>query len=99
MRYYASSVVVDGRIFARSWGLAEKSWYNSFLQDPIGEIKCGEMIFKIKAIVPIDNKLITEKINAAYLTKYNTEHNIKYAKGIVEEKHTQRTMEFLIEVE
>jgi hypothetical protein len=92
-------VVVDDRIFARSWGFAEKSWYNSFLQAPIGQIKCGETIFQIKASIPIDNELITEKINIAYLTKYNTGHNIEYAKGIIEEKHTQKTMEFLIDLE
>ncbi|WP_169315718.1 hypothetical protein [Haliscomenobacter hydrossis] len=40
-----------------------------------------------------------EKINIAYLTKYNTGHNIVYANGIVEEKHIDKTMEFVIEEE
>ncbi len=89
-------VVVDNRIFARSWGFAERSWYNSFLQNPVGQIKCGDNIFPIKAIVPSDNDLIAEKINTAYLTKYNTGTNIEYAKGIVEERHIEKTMEFII---
>ena len=89
-------VVVDDRIFARSWGLAEKSWYNSFLQNSTGQIKCGDKIFFIKATIPEDIKAITEKINIAYLTKYNTGHNIEYANGIVEEKHIDKTMEFSI---
>ncbi|OXA80767.1 hypothetical protein SAMN05444397_103331 [Flavobacterium aquidurense] len=89
-------IVVNDRIFARSWGLAEKSWYNSFLQDSKGQIKCGENIFNIKAIVPIDKNNLTSAINNAYLTKYNTDHNIKYAKGIIKAKHIEKTLEFII---
>ena len=92
-------VVVEDRIFARSWGFAEKSWYNSFLEEPVGKIKCGENVFSIKATVPKDKAEITEKINIAYLTKYNTGHNIEYAKGIVEENHIAKTMEFIIDEE
>lgn len=90
-------VIVNDRIFARSWGFAEKSWYNSFLKDPTGQIKCGNRIFDIKAAVPPDNELLTTAINTAYLTKYNSGHNIDYAKGIIKKNHVERTMEFIIE--
>lgn len=89
-------VVVEDRIFARSWGFAERSWYNTFLQNPNGQIKCGDAVFAIKAVVPKDNDVMTEKINNAYLTKYNTEHRIEYARGIIKEKHVEKTMEFII---
>lgn len=92
-------VVVDNRIFARSWGFAEKSWFNRFLQNPLGHIKCGNDVYLIKAFVPADNDLITEKINMAYLTKYNSGHNIAYAEGIVRKEHVNRTMEFIIVVD
>lgn len=89
-------VAVDNRIFARSWGFAEKSWYNTFLQNPKGQIKCGDTIYPIKAIIPVDLDQITEKINAAYLKKYTSPHNIEYAKGIIKEAHANKTMEFKI---
>lgn len=89
-------VVVDDRIFARSWGFAERSWYNSFLEDSTGEIKCGDSVFAIKGIIPIDRDNLTQKINTAYLTKYNTGKNIEYSQGIVEQKHAEKTMEFII---
>lgn len=89
-------VVVDERIFARSWGFAENSWYNTFLQNPYGQIKCGDSVFNIQALIPTDKEEITEKINIAYLAKYNSGHNIEYAKGIVEGKHIDKTMEFII---
>ncbi|KFF25705.1 DUF2255 family protein [Chryseobacterium vrystaatense] len=89
-------VTVNDRIFARSWGLAERSWYNTFLKDPSGQIRCGEEIFNIKAVIPPDIKDLNSYINTAYLTKYNTGKNIRYSKAIVEEKHAERTMEFII---
>jgi hypothetical protein len=92
-------VVVDERIFARSWGIAENSWYSTFLQNPYGQIKCGEIIFNIQAVIPTDKEVITEKINIAYLTKYNSGHNIEYAKGIVQEMHIDKTMEFIVNKE
>ncbi|AZA54852.1 DUF2255 family protein [Chryseobacterium sp. G0201] len=90
-------VVVNDRIFARSWGLAEKSWYNRFLQDSKGQIQCGNFVFNINAIIPMDNDELTEVINNEYLTKYNSGHNIDYAKGIIQTKHIEKTMEFIID--
>lgn len=89
-------VTVNDRIFARSWGLAERSWYHTFLETPEGQIKCGEEIFKIKALVPDDLKELTPDINTAYLTKYNTGSNLHYSKGIIQQKHIEKTMEFII---
>lgn len=89
-------VVVQDRIFARSWGLAERSWYNTFLKDPNGQIQCGNSIFNIKAVIPIDTNELTDEINQTYLTKYNIGRNRKYAKGIVQEQHVEKTMEFII---
>lgn len=89
-------VIVDNRIFARSWGFAEKSWYNSFLHNPAGELNCGGQVFTIKAVIPNDLDKLTEKINAAYLEKYNSGANSVYAQGIVTEEHVRKTMEFIV---
>jgi hypothetical protein len=89
-------VVVDNRIFARSWGFAEKSWYNTFLSDNKGQIKCGDTIYKIEAVLPKDLYGLTEHVNAAYLNKYNFGSNAVYAQGITEQKHIDKTMEFII---
>lgn len=89
-------VTVENRIFARSWGFAEKSWYNTFLKDNLGEIKCGETIYKIEARIPEDLSELEEEINQAYLDKYDSGENSFYANGIIKEKHVAKTMEFVI---
>lgn len=89
-------VTVDNRIFARSWGFAERSWYNTFLKDEEGQIQCGTNISNIKARVPEDLDEINEKISKAYLDKYDSGENSYYAKGIIEEKHAQKTMELIL---
>ncbi len=89
-------VTVENRIFARSWGFAEKSWYNTFLKDNLGEIKCGETIYAIEARIPEDLSELEQEINQAYLDKYDSGENSFYAKGIIEEKHVAKTMEFII---
>ncbi len=90
-------VIVDDRIFARSWGFAERSWYNQFLKNPKGEIQCGDEVFQIQAQVPENDENLMNKINEAYLEKYTkTEHNKKYAEGIVKYAHIEKTMEFIV---
>jgi len=32
------AVVVDGRVFVRSWSMKPRSWWRMFLKDPNGEI-------------------------------------------------------------
>ena len=87
-------VVVNDRIFARSWGFAEKSWYTAFLLEPFGQLKCGDVLFRIKAKIPEDLNAVTAAINEAYLKKYNHGANIPYAEGIIKQQHIDKTMEF-----
>ncbi|WP_316803391.1 DUF2255 family protein [Pedobacter nototheniae] len=89
-------VTVGDRIFARSWGFAEKSWYNTFIVNNKGKIKCGRSEFNIQAIIPQDLTAITDEINKAYLSKYNYGENAKYALGITEQKHIDKTLEFIV---
>lgn len=89
-------VVVEDRIFARSWELAERSWYNTFLKESEGKLKCGDQEFNISANIPDDLKKITSKINTAYLDKYNSGENSKYATGITKPAHFDKTMEFVV---
>ncbi len=89
-------VTINDRIFARSWGFAEKSWYNTFLKDNKGQIKCGKDIFDIEAKIPNDLLEIENQINTAYLKKYDFGENSLYAQGIIKKEHEEKTMEFFV---
>ncbi|MCC6816820.1 MAG: DUF2255 family protein [Saprospiraceae bacterium] len=87
-------VVFDNMIFARSWGLKENSWYNAFLRDSRGQLKCDHVIIDIIATPVLKMDPIHEKINMAYLEKYNSGQNAYYAQGIIRHAHIKRTMRF-----
>ena len=59
-------VEVEGRIFARSYTLSERSWYTALLSGDTGDIRCGKEIIPIKGSKPADMTSITEAINKAY---------------------------------
>ncbi|MBC6608176.1 DUF2255 family protein [Hymenobacter sp. BT188] len=88
-------VVVDDRIFARSWGLAEKSWFTTFMADPLGAIRCGDQVVPVRAVVPTDLLQLNERISQAYLDKYDSGANSPYAQGIIQPEHVAHTVELV----
>jgi len=89
-------VVVDGRIFARSYNLSDRSWYTALLNDESGELKCGKEIIPIKGLKPPDINNITEAINKAYEKKYLIKgYNKKWVDGLCQSERVARTMEFI----
>ena len=89
-------VEVEGRIFARSYNLSERSWQTSFLNGDEGDIKCGKEIIPVKGVKPADLSTITEKINKAYGEKYLVKaYNKKWVDGLIQPERVARTMEFI----
>lgn len=88
-------VVVDGRVFARSWGLSARSWYTSFLADKNGAIRIGEEAVPVQARAIAPEDPLQARISAAYLAKYDRGENSFYAQGITQPQHVAQTMEFL----
>jgi hypothetical protein len=90
-------VEVNGRIFARSYYLSDRSWYTGFLNDNNGDIKCGKEIIPVKGVKPADVDTITEAINKAYEKKYLVKrYNKKWVDGLCEPGRVERTMEFIL---
>ena len=89
-------VEVEGRIFARSYYGAERSWYTAFLDGNTGAIKCGDAIINVSGEKPADSSRITEAINKAYEEKYSVKaHNKKWVDGLIQPERVARTMEFI----
>ena len=89
-------VVVNDRIFGRSYYMKERSWYHTFLQEKSGEIKCGDLIVKVKGVKPEDAPEITGAINAAYEEKYSAKPNNRvWIDGLKHHDRVAHTLEFI----
>ena len=87
-------VVVKQRLFARSWSLKPKGWYRTFLVEPHGAIRVGKTEVAVRA-VPTKSKALIDAVDRAYLGKYNTTWELKYSRGLIEEKCRATTVELV----
>ena len=83
-------VVVDGRVFIRSWGLEKRSWYNAFREDPTGTIQAAGRELRVRAVTSVSEKT-KAAVDAAYAAKYDTPGAIKYVKGFARSKRRRDT--------
>ena len=88
------AVVVEGRVFVRSWSLKPRSWYRTFLEEPHGAIRVADREFLVRA-VPTRSERLKDAIDRAYLEKYNTPASITYAEGLVGAKSRATTTELV----
>ena len=87
-------VVVDGRVFARSWTQKPDGWYRTFLEDPLGTIQAGKRLIRIR-VVRARGDRIREAIERAYAEKYPTPGAAKYVRGFRTLRRRDTTLEFL----
>jgi hypothetical protein len=87
-------VVVEGRLFVRSWTVTRGGWYRTFLEDPLGTIQVGERQVRIRAR-PVKSERILDAIEDAYATKYPTPASLKYVRGFRTPRRRAATVEFI----
>jgi hypothetical protein len=88
------AVVVEGRVFVRSWSLKPRSWYRTFLEEPQGAILINDREIPVRAVHTRSDRL-KDAIDEAYLEKYNTRGSIKYARDLGRAKSRATTTELV----
>jgi hypothetical protein len=88
------AVVVEGRVFVRSWSLKPRSWYRTFLEDPSGTINVEGREISVRAVRTRSERL-KSAVDQAYLEKYNTPGSIKYARDMGRAKSRATTTELV----
>jgi hypothetical protein len=83
-------VVVDRRVFIRSWGLKRRSWYHAFRENPIGTIQAAGREISVRAITEVPERT-KAAVDAAYAAKYDTPGAIKYVRGFARSKRRRDT--------
>ncbi len=88
------AVVVEGRVFVRSWSLKPRSWYRTFLEEPRGVIQVGKRKILIRAVKTRSERL-KDAVSQAYREKYNTPGSIKFVQDMSRAKSRNTTTELV----
>ena len=87
-------VVVEKRLFIRSWSMKPRSWWRTFLEDPYGSLFVGEKEIPIRAIQTRSERL-KDLVSQGYKEKYNTPGSIQYVKDMSRKKSRDTTTELV----
>lgn len=88
------AVVVEGRVFVRSWSQKPRSWYRTFLEEPRGVIEVNGRKISVRAIFTRSERLKTA-VDKAYAEKFPTPGSRHFVEGF-KEKHRRDTTTELV---
>ena len=87
-------VLVEGRVFVRSYSLKERSWYRTFLEEPRGIIEVNGKQIKVRPVFTRSERL-KKLVDRAYAEKYNTPSSLIFVKGFRVKKRRDTTTELV----
>ncbi len=88
------AVVVEGRVFVRSWSVKPRSWYRTFLEEPRGAVQVAGREILVRPVCTRSERL-RDAVDRAYLEKYSTPASIKYARDLGRAKSRATTTELV----
>ncbi len=86
------AVVVEGRVFVRSWSVKPDGWYRTFLEEPRGAIEVEGREIPVRAI-RVRAARLNDAVDRAYLEKYHSPGSLKYARDLGRAKSRATTTE------
>jgi hypothetical protein len=87
-------VVVDSRIFVRSWNDKPTGWFRAFKKQPVGTIQIGKLEIPVRGKA-VRSTRIRDAVTAAFGEKYNTKGSQKWVEGFAEPARLLTTLEFV----
>ena len=88
------AVVVEGRVFVRSWSLKPRSWYRTFLEEPHGLIEVEGRQIPVRPVFTQSERLKTA-VDRAYREKFSTPGSRHFVEGFKEKKRRDTTTELV----
>lgn len=89
-------VVVDDRVFVRSWNDKPTGWFRSFHKEPRGTIQAESRVLKVRGKT-VRSARIRDAVTAAFAEKYPTKGSRKWVEGFAEPARVLTTLEFVPE--
>jgi hypothetical protein len=74
-------VVVESRVFVRSWSLTAGGWYRTLLEEPMGTISVAGREIPVRAVRTRSERL-QGLVSRAYPAKYNTPGSARYVRDL-----------------
>jgi hypothetical protein len=87
-------VVVDGRVFVRSWNDKPTGWFRAFKRGPSGTMQVESCELQVLAKL-VASARIRDAVTVAFGEKYNTKASRKWVEGFAEPARALRTIEFV----
>ena len=87
-------VVVDDRVFVRSWNDKPTGWYRAFLSEPRGSVQLADQEIAVRARRTRSDRL-RQAVSKAYAEKYNTKASQKWVRGFAQSSRSLHTLELL----
>src|SRR5258708_40364962 len=88
------AVVVEGRVFVRSWNDKPTGWFGAFRKQPSGTIQVGELEIPVRAKLARSAR-IRDAVTVAFGEKYNTKGSRKWVEGFTEPVRLVTTLELV----
>ena len=88
------AVVVEGRVFVRSYSLKERSWYRTFHEDPRGVIEVNGKQFRVRPVFTRSERL-KKLVDKAYAEKFPTPGSRVFVEGFKEKRRRDTTTELV----
>lgn len=88
-------VVVENRVFVRSWEVTPAGWYSTFVKEPRGVIQIAGREIAVRAVRTRSERL-KAAVDQAYAAKYNTPGSVKYVQGFKRSAKRRNTTTELI---
>ncbi|HET6701717.1 MAG TPA: DUF2255 family protein [Gemmatimonadaceae bacterium] len=88
------AVVVQGRVFVRSWSMKPRSWFRTFLEEPRGIVTVNDREIPVRTVLTRSEPL-KDAVSRAYLEKYHTPGSVKYARDLGRAKSRATTTELV----
>lgn len=87
-------VMVEDRVFVRSWYDKPTGWFRAFKKEPVGTIQAGKLEIPVRG-KPVRSARIRDAVTAAFAEKYNTKGSKKWVEGFAEPARVLTTLEFV----
>jgi len=87
-------VVVEGRVFARSWNDKPTGWFQAFRKEANGTVQVGELELPVRGKV-VRSARLRDAVTGAFGEKYPTKGSRKWVEGFAEPERVVNTIEFI----